>query len=99
MRVFLRDSERRPDPVPVKTDDRRPILIGLAVWVIATIVVVLFFAPMSGSGNSGPASSESCWDSPVWFTRPNDRSRVPRRATCLRTQTERSCSSSGSSSV
>ena len=53
MRVFLRDSERRPDPVPVKTDDRRPILIGLAVWVIATIVVVLFFAPMSDSGNSG----------------------------------------------
>ena len=51
MRVFLRDSERRPDPVPVKTDDRKPILIGLAVWVIATIVVVLFFAPMSGSGN------------------------------------------------
>ncbi len=53
MRVFLRDSERRPDPVPVKTDDRKPILIGLAVWVIATIVVVLFFAPMSDSGNSG----------------------------------------------
>ena len=57
MRVFLKDSERRPDPVPVKTDDRRPILIGLAVWVIATIVVVLFFAPMSGSGNSGLLST------------------------------------------
>ena len=50
MRVFLKDSERRPDPVPVKTDDRRPILIGLATWVIATIVVLLFLAPLSETG-------------------------------------------------
>ncbi len=57
MRLFLKDSERRPDPVPVKTDDRRPILVGLAAWVIATILVVLFFAPMSGSGNSAPLST------------------------------------------
>ena len=53
MRLFLKDSERRPDPVPVKTDDRRPILVGLAAWVIATIVVALFLAPMKGAGNSG----------------------------------------------
>ena len=53
MRLFLRDSERRPDPVPVKTDDRRPILVGLAAWVIATIIVLLFLAPMSGFGNGG----------------------------------------------
>ena len=57
MRLFLKDSERRPDPVPVKTDDRRPILVGLAAWVVATIVVVLFFAPMSGSGDGALLSS------------------------------------------
>jgi hypothetical protein len=51
VRLFLRDSERRPDPGPVKTDDRRPILIGLAVWVIATIVVLLFLTPLGRSGN------------------------------------------------
>ena len=51
MRLFLRDSERRPDPVPVKTDDRRPILVGLVVWIIATIVVLLVFRPMSDSRN------------------------------------------------
>ena len=53
MRLFLRDSERRPDPVPVKTDDRRPVLIGLAAWVIATIIVLLFFMPFARSGNTG----------------------------------------------
>ena len=51
MRLFLRDSERRPDPVPVKTDDRRPILVGLAAWVIATIIVLLFLTPLSRPGN------------------------------------------------
>ncbi|QNE47777.1 DUF2530 domain-containing protein [Glaciihabitans sp. INWT7] len=53
MRLFLKDSERRPDPVPVKTDDRRPLLVGLAVWVIAAIIVLLFLRPLSDSGN-GP---------------------------------------------
>jgi uncharacterized membrane protein len=53
MRLFLKDSERRPDPVPVKTDDRRPILVGLAAWIIATIVVLLFIAPISSFGE-GP---------------------------------------------
>lgn len=53
MRLFLKDSERRPDPAPVKTDDRRPLLTGLAVWVIATILVLVFFAPLSIPGNRG----------------------------------------------
>ena len=51
MRLFLKDSERRPDPVPVKTDDRRAILTGLAAWVVAFVVVLVFFAPITDSGN------------------------------------------------
>ncbi len=49
MRLFLRDSERRPDPVPVKTDDRRAILAGLAAWVVALVVVLGFAAPNSNA--------------------------------------------------
>ena len=40
MRLWLRDNERRPDPVPVKTDDRRAVLVGLALWLIALVVVL-----------------------------------------------------------
>ena len=52
MRLFLKDSERRADPGPVKTDDRRPMLIGLGAWVIAAIIVLLFLTPLSRAGNS-----------------------------------------------
>ncbi|MEN0083654.1 MAG: DUF2530 domain-containing protein [Leifsonia sp.] len=40
MRLWLRDDERRPDPVPAKTDDRRAVLVGLVLWVVALIVVL-----------------------------------------------------------
>ena len=40
MRLWLRDDERRPDPVPAKTDDRRAVLVGLALWAVALVVVL-----------------------------------------------------------
>ena len=48
MRLWLKDSERRPDPAPAKTDDRKPMLVGLALW-LAGLVAVLLLAP----GNPG----------------------------------------------
>lgn len=41
MRLWLKDSERRPDPEPAQTDDRKAILVGLAGWVIALIVLLV----------------------------------------------------------
>ena len=40
MRLWLRDDERRPDPVPAKTDDRRAVLVGLGLWLVALVVVL-----------------------------------------------------------
>lgn len=40
MRLWLRDDERRPDPVPAKTDDRRAVLVGLVLWAVALVVVL-----------------------------------------------------------
>jgi hypothetical protein len=51
MRLFLKDSERRPDPSPVKTDDRRPILVGIGGWLVALVVVLVLFAPLAESAN------------------------------------------------
>ncbi|BDZ44810.1 DUF2530 domain-containing protein [Naasia aerilata] len=45
MRFYLKDSERRPDPAPVKTDDRAAVLVGLLLWVIALAVALITGGP------------------------------------------------------
>lgn len=51
MRLWLKDSERRPDPAPVKTDDRKAMLVGTALWLVALAVLLLFLRPILDSGN------------------------------------------------
>ena len=41
MKLWLKDSERKPDPVPVKTDDRKAVLTGLALWIVALVVLLI----------------------------------------------------------
>ncbi|WP_411698403.1 DUF2530 domain-containing protein [Conyzicola sp.] len=41
MKLWLKDSERRPDPVAVKTDDRKAVLTGLALWIIGLVVLLI----------------------------------------------------------
>ncbi|MGN6427313.1 MAG: DUF2530 domain-containing protein [Leifsonia sp.] len=52
MRLWLRDDERRPDPVPVKTDDRRAVLVGLVLWVLALIPTLVFLGPIDAAGGT-----------------------------------------------
>ncbi len=42
MRLWLKDSERRPDPPVVHTDDRKPMVVGIIAWVVALVVLVVF---------------------------------------------------------
>ena len=41
MKLWLKDSERKPDPVPVKTDDRKAVLTGLVLWIVALVVLLI----------------------------------------------------------
>ena len=50
MRLWLKDSERRPDPAPVKTDDRKAYLVGLILWVIALVAVIVFLPVLTADG-------------------------------------------------
>ena len=52
MRLWLRDSERRPDPVPAETDDRKAVLVGLGLWVVALVVVLVFGRQLADAGDS-----------------------------------------------
>ena len=50
MRLWLKDSERRPDPAPVKTDDRKAFVVGLALWVVGLVLVLVFLPALSADG-------------------------------------------------
>lgn len=50
MRLWLKDSERLPDPLPMKTDDRTAIGAGTALWVVGAVVAVVFWSPLSRDG-------------------------------------------------
>ena len=50
MRFFVKDSERRADPAPVKTDDRKVVLVGLVGWVVALAGMLVFLPALQESG-------------------------------------------------
>ena len=50
MRLWVKDSERRPDPTPVRTDDRKAVLVGLTAWVIALGGLLLFLPAVLSTG-------------------------------------------------
>ena len=50
MKLWLKDSERKPDPVPVKTDDRKVVLVGLVLWIIALGVMLVLLPQLQESG-------------------------------------------------
>jgi len=52
VRLWLKDSERRPDPTPVKTDDRKAILVGIALWIVGLAIVVAFIGPLTAGGDA-----------------------------------------------
>jgi hypothetical protein len=54
MKLWLKDTDRRPDPTPVKTDDRKPLIVGLIAWAIVLVVLLAL----------GATSSTSSW----WVT-------------------------------
>jgi dolichyl-phosphate-mannose--protein O-mannosyl transferase len=41
VRLFLRPHERRPDPPPLRTDDRTVVLAGTLVWAVLLAVALL----------------------------------------------------------
>lgn len=41
MRLYQRSADRRPDPDPLPTDDRRAVLAGMALWALVLVVLLL----------------------------------------------------------
>lgn len=51
MRLYLRPEERRPDPEPLRTDDRKAVLVGMAVWGVLLVVALARREDLRAAGN------------------------------------------------
>jgi hypothetical protein len=51
MRLWLKDSERRADPAPAATDDRKPLMAGLILWLVALVALLIAYGPAGPSGD------------------------------------------------
>lgn len=47
MRLWLSESERRPDPAPVRADARKAVLVGTIGWILALIGSLVFRARLA----------------------------------------------------
>ncbi|GAA2045750.1 hypothetical protein GCM10009819_36570 [Agromyces tropicus] len=50
MRLWLSESERRPDPEPVRADARKALLAGTAGWIVALGLALAFREPLAEAG-------------------------------------------------
>jgi hypothetical protein len=63
MRLWLKDSERRPDPLPVRTDARTALFVGTLFWLIAlgAALVTEFTAPQASGAASAAGAGWWLW--------------------------------------
>ena len=50
MRLYQRSADRRPDPEPLRTDDRATILVGIALWAVALVVTLVLHGRLAEQG-------------------------------------------------
>ena len=50
MRLFVRAEDRRPDPPPLDTDLRRPVLVGIGVWTALFLLALAYKGRLDDRG-------------------------------------------------
>lgn len=50
MRLYLRPHERHPDPEPLRTDDRKAVLVGSAVWLVLLVACLVLRDDLAAAG-------------------------------------------------
>ncbi len=50
MRLYQRSADRRPDPEPLRTNDRATVLVGIGVWVVALAVTLVLHDRLAAQG-------------------------------------------------
>ncbi|MFF2372641.1 DUF2530 domain-containing protein [Agromyces sp. NPDC058110] len=50
MRLWLPESERRPDPAPARADARKAVLAGTALWLVGLVVCLVVRDALASTG-------------------------------------------------
>lgn len=50
MRLYLRSTDRRPDPPPLRTNDRLVVMVGMAVWAVLFLVALALHSRLEEQG-------------------------------------------------
>jgi hypothetical protein len=51
VRLYLRSADRRKDPEPLPTDDRRVILVGTVIWAVLFVVGMVARPTLAADGH------------------------------------------------
>jgi len=50
VRLWLSESERRPDPAPARADARKAVLVGTLAWLVALVASLVFRGQLESAG-------------------------------------------------
>jgi hypothetical protein len=51
VRLYQRSAGRRPDPEPLRTNDRATVLAGIGLWVVALVATLLAHDRLTADGH------------------------------------------------
>jgi LPXTG-motif cell wall-anchored protein len=52
VRLYQRSADRRLDPPPVTTNDRAIVLVGVALWIVALALTLVFHERLADAGRA-----------------------------------------------
>jgi hypothetical protein len=52
VRLYQRSAGRRPDPEPLRTNDRATVLAGIGLWAVALVATLVFHDRLAADGHS-----------------------------------------------
>ncbi len=50
MRLYQRSAGRRPDPAPLRTNDRATVLVGIGLWAVALVATLVLHDRLTADG-------------------------------------------------
>jgi len=61
VKLFVSHVERKPEPEPVKVNQKLVVLIGTGVWVVVLLVLLAFYQSLADAGLLWWQTTDPIW--------------------------------------